>query len=231
LNPAPGPRSPAARTERDATLFGAVLAGGQSRRMGRDKALLSVGGSTLLEHALAQLAPLVSRLFVGTGAEVRYAEQLAAFDATAVLDRPTYGAGAGPLAGLEAILSAAAAAGAKRVLLLACDLPHVKTGHLETLLAASRGADVTIGCDAGGDQPLVGVYDLGCLPAVQRALARGERRADSFFASTGPEQHSLRVRRVDADVLAPGASTSLFHNLNGPEDVAGGPLPLAALLR
>lgn len=231
MNPALGPRSPGPRTESDTTPVGAVLAGGQSRRMGRDKALLSIGGSTLLEHALAQLAPIVSRLFVGTGAELRYAEQLDAANATAVLDRPTYGASAGPLAGLEAILSAAAAAGATRLVLLACDLPHVKTGHLEALLAASRGADVTIGCDAGGDQPLVGVYDLGCLPAVQHALARGERRADSFFAATGAERHNLLVRRVDAELLAPGASSSLFHNLNGPEDVAGGPLPLAALLR
>ncbi|MBI1380877.1 MAG: NTP transferase domain-containing protein [Planctomycetaceae bacterium] len=231
MKPDFGSYSPGPRTERDTMPVGAVLAGGQSRRMGRDKALLRVSGTTLLERALAQLAPIVSRLFVATGAELRYAELLDAANATAVLDRPTYGAGAGPLAGLEAILNAAAAVGATRVVLLACDLPHVETGHLETLLAASRGVDVTIGCDAGGDQPLVGVYDLACMPAVQGALARGERRADSFFAATGPVRHTLRVRRVDAEVLAPGVSTFLFHNLNGPEDVAGGPQPLAALLR
>jgi molybdopterin-guanine dinucleotide biosynthesis protein A len=54
--------------------LGFVLAGGRSRRMGRDKALLAWGHTTLLAHAIARLKPLCAEIFLLSGTEARYAE-------------------------------------------------------------------------------------------------------------------------------------------------------------
>ena len=82
------------------TYSGIVLAGGASRRMGRDKRFLDLNGVSLLERVLARLRPLVSELIVVT----RDPEPLAGLDARAVTDRYP---GMGVLAGVHAGLSAA----------------------------------------------------------------------------------------------------------------------------
>ena len=106
-------------------VFGLVLCGGASRRMGTDKARLELGERTLIEHALECLRPIVERTLLACGSQPRHAE----LGHMLVLDRAP---ALGPLAGLEAGLSAAReSAGANAVVcMLACDMPFASTaGH------------------------------------------------------------------------------------------------------
>src|SRR2546429_9359569 len=110
----------------DATLV--VLAGGDSRRMGRPKAWIEVGDTVLLRYVVERLAPAFSEVVVSFG-EPEQMEQLVPY--RVVFDRKR---GAGPLAGLEAGLMAAHH---DIVFAVGCDMPYVERSTAELAVAAA----------------------------------------------------------------------------------------------
>lgn len=188
------------RLELDA--WGVVFCGGASRRMGRDKALLVLDGMTLLERATRVLAAVTPRVLLATGATPRYAE----LGLEHVLDEEP---GAGPLAGLAALLERIQRARLAYACVLACDMPLVPADLFPALLTQARAADADA-ClvrTQAGLEPLLGVYHARCLPAVRAALARGARRMDAFHGDI------RLVTRASAE-LGPDCA----RNLNTPED-------------
>lgn len=103
-------------------VLGAVMAGGQSRRFGSDKAVALLDGKTLLDHVVERLAPQVDAVVVCGRQHLRLAS---------LGDRP--GGGLGPLAGLNAALHHARTSGFDAVLSVACDVPALPVS-LRTLL-------------------------------------------------------------------------------------------------
>lgn len=185
---------------------GFVAAGGPSRRMGRDKALLPWDGGDLLEHALARLRAVVPEVRILAGSEPRYGERGVPVDLDPL-------PGAGPLAGLLAALEAARG---RPALLLAVDLPHVPAGLLARLVAQAAGWDAVVPVSPRGPEPLCAVYGPACLPAVRGRVAAGELRMSSFW----PE---VKVRQPGPAELADfGDLERLFLNLNAPDDYAAG---------
>lgn len=157
-----------------AALAGFVLVGGQSRRMGRDKALLPWDDQFLAQHVadcLLEVTDSVSLL----GDPARYGHL--GFDCIPDL-RP----GLGPLSGIEAMLFARRA---ERNLLLACDMPGVPVTHLQAL-AQTSGACVVTEDQTGQTHPLCAVYDVTLLPAVQSALDRGRLRLQDLIRELNP---------------------------------------------
>lgn len=149
-----------------------VLTGGHSRRMGRDKATLDVGGTTLLDRTLAGV-PLGVPVVVA-GAEVAVARIGVRFTQE---DPP----GGGPVAGVEAALDVVAA---PIVVVLATDLPLV--GALPALLARMLGdadvaVDAVLAVDASGHaQQLCAAYRTD---ALRRAIAAGGQSAGAAMRS------------------------------------------------
>jgi molybdopterin-guanine dinucleotide biosynthesis protein A len=179
---------------------GFVVAGGESRRMGTDKALLPWGGRTLLDHALETLRVVCADVRILSGPAPRYLDR----GVTVVCDRQP----GGPLAGLEAAL---AVAGMRPVLLLAVDLPWVEPALLSKLLALLAGHDAVVPVVAGRPQPLCAGYGEGCLEPVRRRLAAGELRMTSFWPD-------VTVRRIEEAELGGLAVDRVFQNLNTRED-------------
>ena len=107
-------------------VYGLVLSGGRSRRMGRDKALLEYAGETQLERAVRLLEEHLERVFVSVRADQVEDPERARFEQ--VVDRYT---DLGPAAG---ILSALEAHPDVAWLVLACDLPNVNDDTIATLL-------------------------------------------------------------------------------------------------
>ncbi len=150
--------------------LGAVLAGGRSRRLGQDKALISSRGTTLVERAVSLLGVLFSRVVLVAPRRPDYE----ALGVERIADRfPD----AGPLAGIEAAL---AAAGGQPVFVLACDLPLVDL-DLVTALATTAvdfgaaGPAARLAAARGVVQPLCGLYAAACGPVFTRALEQGVR--------------------------------------------------------
>ncbi|MBY9061459.1 molybdenum cofactor guanylyltransferase [Sphingomonas yunnanensis] len=148
-------------------ILGAVLAGGQARRFGSDKALAALGGIRLLDHALSSLAPHVAALVV-VGRD--------AAPVPVVPDRPC--PGLGPLGGIAGALAHAAANGFDAVLTTACDTPVLP----ESLVTALRGA----GAAHAAEAPTVGYWPVTlAAPLVQHLAAGGERSVRRWAAGAG----------------------------------------------
>jgi molybdopterin-guanine dinucleotide biosynthesis protein A len=117
-----------------ADIIGFVVAGGQSRRMGRDKALLPWGPTTLLDHAIARLRLLTGDVRILCGPEARYQDRGLAVIPDVVRDEGALG---GVLSGLLALRDA-------RGLFLAVDLPFASVPLLEALAVSAEGFDSSL---------------------------------------------------------------------------------------
>jgi molybdopterin-guanine dinucleotide biosynthesis protein A len=181
----------------------AIQAGGESRRMGRDKGLVRLGEKTLVEQVYTRVRELGDEVLLITPRPADYAflNLHLVSDATP---------GLGPLAGL---LTALQAAHNPAVLVVACDMPLLSRPLLQHLLSLSPHADVVVPRWRGEFEPLHAVYARSCLPAVEAAVAAGQTRVVSFF----PE---VRVRIVDDSEIAIHDPTgSSFFNVNSPADL------------
>lgn len=183
----------------------AILAGGKSSRMGRNKALLDVGGSSMVRLTAALLRPLVGDLFL-------VADDAAPYAALGLPVRPDVHHGCGSLGGIHAAIAGAAH---PLVLCVACDMPHLSAAVPELLLASAEPDDDALIPRVGGrPEPLLAVYGRGALPAIERAiLARRLRIIDAL--------RDARVRFLDEDRLRPAdPSLRSFFNVNTPDELA-----------
>ncbi len=181
----------------------AIQAGGQSRRMGQDKALVPLAGRPLISHALDRVAGPGDEILITTNHPANYG-----FLQARLVSDETPGAGA-----LSGLRTALASARGETVLVLACDMPLVSRPLLEHLLAHAAEADVVIPRREGEFEPLHAVYARSCLPAVEAALAAGEARMISFFGRVRvlPIEEE-EWRRFDPDGRG-------FFNVNTPADL------------
>ncbi len=197
----------------DIRVIGAVLAGGRSRRMGRDKALIEFDGTTLLARAVGVLESVFERVVVVAPADRDYERQ--GFEVA-----PDVEAGKGPLGGLRTALELAAG---DPVFLLACDLPLVEAPVVRWIVEAAvaranadergRLADVTLVVDGAGPQPLCALWAASSLPSVMEALEAGDRSVIGLL------EH-LDCERLEPESDLPWYRPDLFSNLNRPADLA-----------
>jgi molybdenum cofactor guanylyltransferase len=200
---------------------GFVLAGGQSSRMGQDKALLAFAGRPLIAHALSILreAGLPASI---AGANPQTNGALATY-APIVEDSQR---GSGPLAGICAALAAVTT---RYVVFLPVDLPLLPSpliGYL-THHAQITGLAVTVPAVNGFSQTFPVVLDRSVLPALQNDLHSGQRGCFSAFQATA---HSLGqpIASVAVELLVQSgqithplgfAATHWFLNVNTPQDL------------
>lgn len=155
---------------------GFVLVGGRSRRMGRDKALLEIASTTLVESIAAQvLAAAGSVALLGDPAR---------YDHLGLKVVPDIIPGQGPLSGLHAALESSRE---EFVLLVACDMPNVEADFLRTLIqtAIQKEAKCVAGRTFRGLEPLCAVYHRSTCTEVARALAEGRLRIRELVAELG----------------------------------------------
>ena len=181
----------------------AIQAGGRSSRMGRDKALLPLGGRPLIEHVLQRVAGLGDEVLITTNRPDDYA-----FLGLRMVGDRQPGAGA-----LDGLLTALEAARGDRVLLLACDMPFVSHPLLDHMLGIDSDAEVVIPKRGGRLQPLHTIYAASCAASVREALNAGEKRMISFF----PSVQTWIVEQEILDQYDPNGLS--FFNVNTPDDL------------
>ncbi len=177
------------------TTAGIVLAGGRSRRMGTDKALLPRGGTTLLGHVLDVLAAAVDGplLVVGAADADRALPPGPWLSRCRVLHDPV--ADLGPVQGIATGLGAAAEAGAATAFVAAVDLPHLHAAFVRAVLAHRTGeVEIALPVLDGHRQPLLAAWATALGDRATELLARGERRLGALVAAS-------RVRELDAAAL------------------------------
>lgn len=182
---------------------GFVLTGGNSTRMGRDKALLPIGAVDLVEAVATTLSSVVRDVTL-VGRPERYAHL--SWPALSDL-RP----GMGPLAGLESALTYTAA---ELNLVVACDLPGLQQRWLATLLrhAALSEAPCVVTIDRAGQiHPLCAVYRVGCLPAIARALDGNRLKLMALIEELGADYLNTETTLTNMNTPLDWASWQLTH--------------------
>lgn len=182
---------------------GFVLAGGASRRMGRDKALLEIGGEPLFLRAANLLKAHVDPVVL-LGAPDQYAS-------AGFLTLPDRSPGRGPLA---ALLDGLEYSAQPWNVFLACDLPLLRGEFIELLLQrAARGEfDAIVPRTSDGWQPLCAAYRRTCTPKIHDALKNG--RLDIAGVLPGLRVDALRDEQLGVLTL----DEEIFENVNTPED-------------
>ncbi len=184
---------------------GIVLAGGKSERMGQNKALIELQGKPLIQHAIEQIRPLCSEVFIVAGELNTYAE----FGAPVIQDEiPERGSLGGIYTGLVN-------AREHFVLAVACDMPFLNQDLLRYELSLAPGADVVVPrvknltskapharkraniegkllAKMSDLHPLHAVYSKSCLSVMRDMIEAGDLRVISFF-------DRVNIRVVESD--------------------------------
>ena len=185
---------------------GVVLAGGAASRYGGlPKGLERVGGKRIIDRVVAALAGATDDLLLvandSTAAEWLPGVRLASDVLT----------GEGSLGGIHAALVHANGP----ALIVAWDMPFVPVDLLVRLRELGDDADVVLpeSDSRRGVEPLCAWYGPRCVPAIERAIASGDRRVIGFF-------DAVRVARLPRDeVAAFGDPDWMFMNVNSPDDL------------
>ncbi|HKP47848.1 MAG TPA: molybdenum cofactor guanylyltransferase [Pyrinomonadaceae bacterium] len=183
-------------------IAGFILAGGASRRMGRDKSQLTLGDESFVDRIARQLAP-VTRGITLVGRNLTSAEAL-----PQVADvYPKWGA----LGGVHAALSAC---DLEWCLVVACDLPCVTTGLFERLIELREDYDAVAPVQPDGiPQPLCTLYRVDCCRKHATELINsGERKPVALL-------QSVKTRWVPfSDLRDLPEAERFFENINTPQD-------------
>ncbi len=178
-----------------------IMAGGDSRRMGQDKANLVLGERTLLQSVVATLQPMFAEVIVSV-------RQLRSeIDLPQVRDDPAY---SGPLAGLAAALESPTM---PWIFIVACDMPFMTQAVIEYLALQRAEYQAVVPVVGGHPQPLAAFYARECLDEV-RACLHGEGK-HSFRALLD----TVRVCYVsEAQMQVVDPQLRSFFDLDTPQD-------------
>jgi molybdenum cofactor guanylyltransferase len=189
-----------------------ILAGGQSRRMGRPKAALMFGNSTILERLIGELGRDCDDILImaapaqSEGFPIESLLRTAPRPVHLLRDQTTYQGAAVALAqGLAAAANDVAFA-------CSCDLPLLRVEIVRALYEMLNGYEAVIPEIGGKPQPLCAVYRRDVAKVIETQLASGERRLTRITAGLRAHRPGeLQLRKIDPDL-------SSFMNVNTPED-------------
>jgi molybdopterin-guanine dinucleotide biosynthesis protein A len=188
-------------------LSGIVLAGGQSRRLGRDKAVEPVQGQPLIQRVVERVRQ-VSRETVIVVADQDRGDALP-LDKEARIALDIY-PGKGSLGGIFSGLSAAQEAWG---VVVACDMPFLNLDLLRYMASLREEVDAVVPVLEGRPEPTHSLYSKACLPHIEARLKANDLKISGFFDEVRvkyvPEED---VARFDPDYLS-------FFNINSPADL------------
>jgi len=183
-------------------LTGVILAGGKSRRMGYNKALLSVGGETIIERVLTSLQEITDSLLIVTNSPEEYA----------FLDIPMKKdilPGKGAFGGIHTALSFS---DTPYSLVVACDMPFLNADFLRYMVQLKEGYDIVIPKYSQWYEPLCAIYAKTCIPQIENLLKAGCLKIIELFPM-------VRTRYVsEEEIKSYNSSGMLFFNVNTRED-------------
>jgi molybdopterin-guanine dinucleotide biosynthesis protein A len=183
-----------------------ILAGGQSRRMGKPKLFLDFRGNTFIAHLLLQLQQQVNSVMIAGAPDPRQLADLGVPVLTDIKLADTLADG-GPLAGIATALQCAQR---EWLLLVPCDNPLLPPNYAARMLHAARttGSPLVYVRKQGREQPLYAIVRRDLHDSLRDYLARGERKVLPWYASVG----AVALDWDDAGFA--------FDNLNTPDEYA-----------
>lgn len=181
----------------------AILAGGQSRRMGTDKSFVLVDGKPLIQHVIERASQLDTPLILIANDVERYRQW-------GLPVYPDVIPGAGSLGGLYTALIHSTT---DYTLCLACDMPQINPAVLQYLITLMGKNDAIVPRLNNTPQSLHAIYHRRCLTVMDAHIQQGRLKISEMF-------DALNTRFVDEDELRPlDPECTSFVNLNTPVDL------------
>ena len=187
-----------------------ILAGGQSRRLGRDKAVEPFDGEPLIRRVIRRASEAASaQQVVVVVAEPQRAAALPLDEEhlTAIDVFPDCGSLGGIYTGLDASTT-------EWSLVTACDMPFLSAPLLAHMAGLRDDVDAVVPVVDGRPEPTHALYNRRCLPAIEARLRAGQLKISGFFDDVAVRYVTENeIRDFDPDLLS-------FFNINRPEDLA-----------
>jgi len=183
-----------------------ILAGGKSLRLGRSKALQSIGGKSLIQWVVDRLAILSTEIIIATA----HGEAVPCSSAVKIKTVADIYPGKGPLVG---IYSGLIASSSSRAIVVGCDTPFLSVGLLEYMTQNLGESDVALPRIGEMVEPLCAVYSKNCLAPIQELLEQNEPRISELF-------RMVKVKYVEEDEINSFDPEHLsFFNINSQADL------------
>lgn len=183
----------------------AILAGGQSSRMGRNKAFVKLGGIPIIERVIGRVSELGDDLMIIANSPEAYAH----------LGLPVYPDLIPGKATLGGLYTAIAQAKGAHTLVVSCDQPFLNPDLLHYLLSLRHGYDVVVPLNwENYPQSMHAVYSKNCLEPIHQRLKADRLKVIGFFS----EVRVLEVSGEQIDQFDPHRYS--FINVNTPEELA-----------
>lgn len=188
------------------SMTGVLLAGGRSRRLGRDKRFVELQGRTLLERSLSVLERLFPEILVVVAEPHPQLEGLQHRLVTDLIP------GCATLGGLYTGLSYATH---PCIFAIACDMPFLDPRVIEKMAGLSQQADIVMARLANGLQPMHATYSKSCLPFLEHMAKAGKLKVQDLVEAEG-----LTIRLVGEEEIRPVDPQFLsFFNVNTSADL------------
>ncbi len=181
---------------------GIILAGGENRRMGADKAFLDIDGRPMIEHILALFAGLFKKTIIVTNTPDRYRNYGVEVTSDALDIR-------GPLTG---IYSGLLRSTDEYNFVAACDMPFLNPRLISYMGEIAAGQDAVVPKFNGFLEPLHAIYRRGLLPIMETQIRKQDRRIRGLF-------DHIQVRYVtEEEIVRFDPLKRSFRNLNTPKE-------------
>lgn len=191
------------------SILGVVMAGGRNTRFGDIKAFARIGSARIIDVVTVAVGAVTDDV-------VLIANDAEAYASAGLEMRGDVIQNKGPLGGIHAALSWAKERGDRGIIVAACDMPFASIPLLELIAAEASAHDAVLpeSDSRRGVEPLFGYYSVKCLPAIEAAIARDDRRMIGFH-------DDIDVHRIPiAEVREIGEPEVLFMNVNTLDDLA-----------
>ncbi|MFC2041639.1 molybdenum cofactor guanylyltransferase [Chloroflexota bacterium] len=182
-----------------------VLAGGKNLRLGKNKALETFDGKSLIERVIERIRPLASQILIVTSQQQ---SDLTIAGTETVLDLYP---DKGPLVGIYTGLTYSRPS---HSLVVACDMPFLNTELLRYMIGLLGNFDAVVPrLEEGKIEPLHAVYSKSCLPVIEERLERNHLGIHSFFKTVNVRYVERdECQRLDPELLS-------FFNVNYQSDL------------
>lgn len=185
---------------------GVLLAGGESRRMGRDKAGIELDGVSTAKRTIDAFRPLFADMFAVSKTTGRF-DDLGCREVADIF---------GEMGAMVGILTALGEAKTEYIFVAACDMPFIDRNVVELIVSKGIGRDVALPLISGNGDPLHAIYSKDCFERMLAFMKKEGKSLNRFIESLPEDQVRYisedEIRAVDPEAL------SLF-NMNTPEDL------------
>jgi len=183
-----------------------IVAGGKSLRLGRSKALETIGGKSLIQWVVDRLSVLSTEIIIATA----HGEAIPCSSAGRIKTVADIYPEKGPLTG---IYSGLMASSSPRAIVVGCDTPFLSVGLLEYMTQICSTFDVVVPRIKDKVEPLCAVYSRSCLAPIQELLEQNERRIVELFGM-------VKVKYIEEDEINGFDPEHLsFFNINSQDDL------------